>query len=492
MKSIRTRAAMRPRRPTARQLTARQITAWLIAAALCAAALLLFAAAAHKRTAVYRYDVSADARLDFGRTRVSRVSAVLANGRLLVPARAGARDVVLLGVRVRSTLLGRWFEPRLEIEADGRRFTQTFERGGSGLRHVNLSPLGLQSETTVLLHGRYLGIGDQQVTLYYLPSDLDPDRQSILVVSPHPDDAEIAAFGLYAGRNAYVVTVTAGEAGDTDAFPGFEGAAAHIAKGRTRVWNSLTVPMLGGLEPGRTANLGYFDGTLEAMAANPQVEVHSPASGAMNLDAFRSTHAPDLILPDPDRRATQANLVDDLAHVVQRVQPDIIVAPYPLIDLHSDHKMTTAALLAALKKLHWTRGALLLYSNHLPSNPLYPYGDAGDLVSPPPGIDGIVFDGMYSNPLSAENQALKHTALDAMIDLRPAQVAGSAWSAAGIFLKTLLTEATGRDDSYFRRAVRADEFFLEIRMPSLYEPGITERIEGISAPGEPANAGAGP
>ena len=35
----------------------------------------------------------------------------------------------------------------------------------------------------------------------------------MLVLAPHPDDAEIAAFGLYANRNATIVTVTTGNAG---------------------------------------------------------------------------------------------------------------------------------------------------------------------------------------------------------------------------------------------------------------------------------------
>src|SRR2546422_867970 len=33
----------------------------------------------------------------------------------------------------------------------------------------------------------------------------------VLVIAPHPDDAELAAFGLYADTRATIVTVTAGD-----------------------------------------------------------------------------------------------------------------------------------------------------------------------------------------------------------------------------------------------------------------------------------------
>jgi hypothetical protein len=41
---------------------------------------------------------------------------------------------------------------------------------------------------------------------------LDLSR-TMLVIAPHPDDAEIAAFGVYAHRHATVASVTTGNAG---------------------------------------------------------------------------------------------------------------------------------------------------------------------------------------------------------------------------------------------------------------------------------------
>jgi hypothetical protein len=452
----------------------------LVVVLCCVAALFAFVEVARERVAAYHYDVTRDAHYDFARARVSRITGQLQNGQLVIPPKVRPSDVLLLAVRVRSTLLGHWFEPHLEIQAGGGKFSQAFERGGSGLRYINLSQLDLSRKTSIRLGGKYLDISDQKVDLFYLQSDLDPGRQTILVISPHPDDAEIAAFGLYAGRDAYVVTVTAGEAGDAGKFSIFTRATPYFEKARTRVWNSVVVPTLGGLSPERTANLGYFDGTLEAMKANPGVAVHSITTEADSLDAFRRTQAADLISARPDRNATWANLVQDIEYVVQHVKPDIIVAPYPLLDAHPDHKMSAIALIEALKNLNWMHGSLLLYTNHLPVSPIYPYGDEGDLVSLPPGIDGIIFDGMMSNSLTPEDQARKYVALDAMVDLRDYLGTASLPGAARMFMRTLRLAIIDGDESYFRRAVRANEFFFEVRVSSLYEPGVTERIAGSS------------
>lgn len=445
------------------------------------ACLLLLAAAAYalrERHAAYGYDVTRDQDFNFTRATVRRVTIALRGGRLVVPARSQPRDAVFLRLRVRSTLLGDWLEPRLQITAGGRTLTQAFERGGRGLRYVNLGPLVSNEPATLTLAGRNLEIADQRVTVLYVANDWHPRSQTILVISPHPDDAEIAAYNLYAGRNAYVIAVTAGEAGDAGMFSMFGGAAAYREKGRERAWSSVVVPMLGGLSSDRTANLGYFDGTLAAMRASPNVGVHSLLSGADSLDAYRQTLAQGLIPARPGGLATWSNLVQDLEYVVAHVKPDVIVAPYPLLDAHPDHKLSTFALIEALKDLNWKAGSLLLYTNHLTVSEMYPYGDAGDLVSLPPGVDGITFDGIVSDSLSPAAQARKYLALDAMVDLRPVSHPGSVSDAARAFGHALKMALFSNDSSYFRRAVRANELFFEVRVASLYEPGITERLEG--------------
>jgi len=452
----------------------------LILGACCLAALLVLLQAVRRRNEIYHYDVRRDQHYAFPASRSTRIPGRLLNGSLSIP-RAQAGDVVLLELRIRSTLLGRWFEPYLELASTQRRCRQPFERGGSGLRYVDLSPLGLETGTSLRLSGHHLKIADQGVVLHYLQSEVDLEHQKILVLGAHPDDAELAAFGVYAGRDAYVVTVTAGESGEPGAFDRFEGAGVYREKGRNRAWNSVTVPMLGGLKIDRTANLGYFDGTLQAMKEQPTTAVRSRHAGVEYLDAFGQSQNPSLMAPRSNRSATWANLVADLEHLIKTIQPDIVVTHYARLDWHPDHKMSTVALLEALKNLNWRHGSLLLYTNHPSSSDRYPFGEAGDLMSLPPGVDDIFFDGIVSNPLDRERQAQKHMALDAMIDLRPVVQVDSLRSVATAFKNVLKSTVTDGHISYFRQAVRANELFFEVRMSSLYEPGVTERILGQAA-----------
>lgn len=440
--------------------------------------LFVIAKAWRLRTTIYRYDVRRDQHYDFAQSRTTRVTAQLLNGSLDIPQPTQSGGVLLLELRIRSTPLGHWFEPYIEIQTTRRQWRQPFERGCSGLRFVELSQIVRDGETTIRLKRHYLEFCDHSVVLHYLQHDVDLDRQRILVLASHPDDAEIAAFGVYSDRDAYVVTLTAGEAGELGPFKRFEGPFAHREKGRNRAWNSVAVPMLGGLSIKRTANLGYFDGTLTTMKASPEIAVRSLHADAETLDAFGGSEDASLMEPRCNRRATWVNLVADLEYLVKRIEPDVIVAPYPRLEAHPDHKMLTVALVEALKNMNWRHGSLLLYTNHLCSSDRYPFGDAGDLVSLPPGVDDIFFDSIVSNPLDAEKQDRKHMALDAMIDLRPDIQIDSIRSVAKAFEKVLRSTITDGHTSYFRQAVRANELFFQVRVSSLYEPGVTDRILG--------------
>ena len=450
----------------------------VVSALVFAAALWTFLKAARLRNSIYRYRVNGDQHLDFPVARSTQVPCHLANGHIDVPPATPARAVVLLELRIRRTLLGFWFEPYITIGSADRRLRQPFERGGAGVRYVDLTGFVHQGERSLRLRGHFLGIPDQTAVLHCLQHAVDLDRSKILVIGTHPDDAEIAAFGVYADRDAHVITLTAGEAGEAGPFERFGGDRAHLEKGRNRAWNSVAVPMLGGISINSTANLGYFDGTLETMRKHPEAPVRSLHSNAEFLDAFGSSHDRALIGSRQGRRATWANLVADLEHLVQAIQPDVFVTPYPRLDAHPDHQMSTVALLEALRNLNWRHGSLLLYTNHLCSSDRFPFGDAGDLVSVPPGVDGIFFEGIVSNALDAQMQSRKHMALDAMIDLRPNIQAESLPSVVTALKNALKSTITDVHTSYFRQAVRANELFFEVRVASLYEPGVTEKLLG--------------
>ena len=124
--------------------------------------------------------------------------------------------------------------------------------------------------------------------------DTNPDlAKSILVLAPHPDDAEIAAFGLYAQRKATVVTVTAGNAGAATYEAVFDDLAEHyLFKGRMRVIDSITVPWHGGIPPERAFNMGYFDARLAEMYVRRDAvipEMYRANGPLRNVSEFYST-----------------------------------------------------------------------------------------------------------------------------------------------------------------------------------------------------------
>jgi LmbE family N-acetylglucosaminyl deacetylase len=123
------------------------------------------------------------------------------------------------------------------------------------------------------------------------------------------------------------------------------------------------------------------------------------------------------LLPKRPRQSTWLNLVDDMAAVLKKVNPQVIVAAHPQLDSHADHQFATVALVQALSRRR-QRATLLLYTNHADRN-RYPYGPAGTLVSLPPPLPAEVrLDRVYSHPVPPALQREKLFALEAMHDLR--------------------------------------------------------------------------
>ncbi|HEY7514304.1 MAG TPA: PIG-L family deacetylase, partial [Vicinamibacteria bacterium] len=241
-------------------------------------------------------------------------------------------DTALLGVRVDA---GAEEGPWVELSAGPARANQYLDPSAKGLRWINLSGLRAQlaegTEVAIATHGVALETGS--ATLRVFANRLDLARP-ILVVAPHPDDAEIAAFGLYAGRSATIVTVTSGNAGDAnyaDDFP--DAAEQYLFKGFLRAVDSVTVPWQGGIPPDRCYNLGYFDARLAQMHDKP-AEVFAELYGPnKDLAPYRRANVSTL-LPKGSRMNSWTNLVADLEVVLKKVKPAIVVMPYPQLDTH--------------------------------------------------------------------------------------------------------------------------------------------------------------
>jgi LmbE family N-acetylglucosaminyl deacetylase len=288
--------------------------------------------------------------------------------------------------------------------------------------------------------------------------------EQVLVIAPHPDDAEIAAFGLYADMGATVVTITTG--GGTDRFRDGENsnnvAAAIVA--RMRVWDSITVPQLGGVGQERAVNLCYSDGRLQRMQANPDCEIHGAGDETKHFHELRTMNRSPLVRDGA--KCTWNSLICDLVHILETVKPTVIVTPHPWLDPHDDHLYSTAAVCEALRTAGSDEGRFYFYANHNRRSELWPFGPTGSGVALLPMLadDVVGCDGFYSHPLSPERQSEKFLALEAMHDLRDVSMPEPRPLRA--HLRRIRSEAaaavhgTGMPPtSYLRRAVRPDELF---------------------------------
>lgn len=80
-----------------------------------------------------------------------------------------------------------------------------------------------------------------------------------MILAPHADDAELAAFGLYSAHsaNTSIVTLTQGEI-EADHYHrlGLTKEEAARLKGRLRAWDSLAIPLWGGVNSSAVCSWG--------------------------------------------------------------------------------------------------------------------------------------------------------------------------------------------------------------------------------------------
>lgn len=365
-------------------------------------------------------------------------------------------DTALLGLHVIADPA--IASPYVEIAAGNVSDRQYFAVGDAGERWLNLTFLrGAMLGTRIALRGDGVTFASQAARLRLFAANPDLSK-AMLVLAPHPDDAEIAAFGIYANRNASVVTVTAGNAGAPTYEAVFDDPGElYLFKGRIRVIDSITIPWQGRIPPERTFNMGYFDARLAEMYDKRDTVIPEMYRPNTDINVYRRENIGSL-LPLRPRESKWGNLVDDMLTLLKRVKPSVIVAPHPQLDTHRDHQFTTVALSEALAR--WNKPvALLLYTNHADRN-RYPYGPAGTLVSlPPPPAGDVVFDRIYSHPVSHGLQRLKLFALESMHDLRFTPT--RQYQLAREDARAAAPEKHGPepDITYLRRGPRSNELF---------------------------------
>ncbi|MCU1718328.1 PIG-L deacetylase family protein [Pseudomonas sp. 5P_3.1_Bac2] len=364
-------------------------------------------------------------------------------------------DTLILRVQAKSTWFGRWFDPYVQIGAD----RQYLERGVDGQRYLNLSGKGhLVGSGKLLIRGHHCHVSGQ-VSLYAMRNP-DYSQQRVLVIAPHADDAELAAFGLYSqAKDASIITITQGEieASSYESL-GLDKASAACFKGRLRAWSSIAVPLWGGVPQRQCVQLGYYCLQLPSMQAQPEQALGSRESGQADIRSVR--WANPLQLPgDSDGVPSWHNLVADLVAVLEHYQPDVVVTPHPDLDPHGDHVASTYALLEALAQSSVKVKTMLMYANHLHDNDRWPMGPAGCGIALPPAIEPLPADQLWCPTLTSAKQLDKAMAMAMQPDLqRPLNLKHRVRRLIQHYLAGRRWPRTGADE-FFRKAVRRHELF---------------------------------
>lgn len=372
-------------------------------------------------------------------------------------------ETLILALKVKGGWLGRFFDPCIQLASGEHSDQQTFERGVNGLRYLNLSDNAQAlARGELRLRGRFCRVSEQP-ELWVLRQP-DYRNQRVMVIAPHADDAELAAFGLYSqAKEAWIVTLTAGEIeAEHYQHMGLERSDAARLKGRLRAWDSLAVPRWAGVPEAHCAQLGYFCLQLPAMQAAPDQPIASREADLSDTRLFRQLN-PFLLPGDQNGAPTWNNLLADLRALIMRARPEVIVLPHPSIDPHPDHICAHDAVLEALKGLEWQPETILGYANHLHDNDRWPMGNSGDGIALPPVFDTSLSLHPCSLPLTLEQQRDKAMALGMMHDLQPR-------AAFKRRLRRVVQRAlAGRkpspygENEFFRKAVRRHELYWRLK-----------------------------
>jgi LmbE family N-acetylglucosaminyl deacetylase len=327
---------------------------------------------------------------------------------------------VLLELQISTSLLGGLLDPFIEISRGGVTYRQYFERGAHGQRFVDVSPLFRSasagpSDLPVHLAGtRIRWRPEGALRAFKAPRLTDA---TVLIVAPHPDDAEIAAFGVYATHRSWIVTITAGERGGGAPGLGMSAPESLLWAARLRVADSLAVPQLGKVRPERCVNLAYADGALESMYRQPAQSFRPVYEPSLPRSELRSLNP--LVEFRSDTQCTWNNLIDELAKVLELSKPDVVICPHPRLDKNLDHVFTTRAVELAIRKTAPPPPLFLLYAVHCAGAPTYPYGPAAALSGlPANGSDAWLSDSIYSHFLEPELRRAKYFALESMHAVR--------------------------------------------------------------------------
>ncbi len=373
-------------------------------------------------------------------------------------------------------------QPRVAIAPyDGQPFIHYLERNVSGRRWLNLT--GITRWDDLRIHASHCRLGERASLHGFAKPDLT--RGPVLFIAPHPDDAELAGYGLYRrlADHTWIVTLSAGETLkrlDKQYIVGLDAslASASRRKGLIRAWNSATTPQLAGIPQERLVMLGYSNDTLGQLL-DPRSVPATAEGHALSPKDFRFLNR--VALPsDADATNSGDHLLADLGFLIDYIRPATVIVTHPEVDPHGDHIAAARATAQALRHTGHLPQRVLLYANHLRGHKGFPWGPAhaGATLWPHAATHSQLGRWRFhSEMLSLEVQREKALSLDTMHDLRGSP--GPIKRLKRWWRETLADTRGPRygGHDYFRSHVRRQEVFVEVSGEAFIE-AIERPVQG--------------
>lgn len=366
-------------------------------------------------------------------------------------------ETLILKLTIKSNILSKLFTPYIKVSLENKFEKTFFEHGAAGIRYIDISTFG--GFDNIKIFAQNCNIVSKNLEVYDF-EDLDIKNKKLLIVAPHPDDAEISSFGLYSSaKESFIVTVTAGECSCKYCDIEDDKEVQAKLKGNLRVFNALTTGLLGNVEYQNSIALGYFNETIRNMYENKEKVFSSKTAGVSDINYFRRVQH-SKIKTNPNPTAKWDSLVSDFKYIINSTKADLILTLHPQIDSNPDHQYITLALLEAMEELNYEDIKLLTFTNHLSQNEYFPYGEIFSTSPLAPKFDEpFIFDKIYSHQLSKEKQIYKYYALESMHDLRDSTIQIGFKKAFNFAFRQLRRYINGKEKSYYRRSVRINEIF---------------------------------
>ena len=396
----------------------------------------------------------------------------ISDGKFALESAPKKWDTLLLKLTIEKAFWSKWLMPRVVIIADGKAKVQYLVPGSGETQYINLSPIISDGHRPdyIQLFCNYRRIPDQYSELLYFKSIGENPR--ILVVAPHPDDAEIAAFGLYSKfQNSILVHITPGNS-HSDRYSFLRGDLTSCQLlGEIRTFDSVVASLWAEHVPD-VFNLGYPDSILKEMYEFcNDTKINELNINLNDVNKYR-TYCRSAKNVAPIASVRWRELVNDLVTLINDYSPTIIVTPHPMMDLHPDHQYATVALVDALKKCQLNTD-IFFYTNHAISSEEIPYGPAGSIHSLVPwDNEQFVFKSIYSQTLSDTDIQRKFMSLYSMSELRNIDCERNKFLDRGNIKKRIrgyirkcinsvkeLNSIFRFDESYFRRGLMKNEIF---------------------------------